>query len=157
MTVNWNPWSDVAELLNSGFSRTLMPPQRVVHTLPLDIRHTEEAFWIEASVPGFRPEDVEITLDENVLTIRGTPLQEDESLRGGYVQRERQLGPVYRQVGLAAEVRAEEVTASFENGVLTVMVPRAKKAEPKRIPVTMARAEQVTVIDAPPASMASSG
>ena len=156
MTLNWNPWTDVAELLNSGFSRTLMP-QRVVHTLPLDIRHTEEAFWIEASVPGFRPEDVEITLDENVLTIRGTPRDEDESLHGGYVQRERQRGPVYRQVGLAAEVRADEITASFENGVLTVMVPRAKRAEPKRIPVTMVRIGQPTVIDAPPASVVGSG
>ena len=156
MTLNWNPWTDVAELLNSGFSRTLMP-QHVVHTLPLDIRHTEEAFWIEASVPGFRPEDVEITLDENVLTIRGTPRHEDESLHGGYVQRERQRGPVYRQVGLAAEVRADEITASFENGVLTVMVPRAKRAEPKRIPVTMVGIEQPTVIDAPPASVVGSG
>jgi len=155
MTTNWNPWSEVAELLNEGFSRTLMP-QRAVHNLPLDIRHTEEAFWIEASVPGFRPEDVEITLDENVLTIRGTRLQEHEGLHGGYVQRERQLGSVYRQVGLAAEVRAEEITASFENGVLTVMVPRAKKAQPKRIPVTMAGAEQPRVIDAP-AGVSSAG
>jgi HSP20 family protein len=148
MAMNWNSWSDVAELLSGGFDRTFMP-QRYVHSLALDIRHTDEAFWIEASVPGFRPEDVEITLDESVLTIRGTPLQEDEGLHGGYVQRERQLSSVYRQVGLAAEVRAEEITASFENGVLTIMVPRAKKAQPKRIAVTTAGAEHPKVIDAP--------
>jgi HSP20 family protein len=149
MTMNWNPWYDVNQLLAHGgaFGRTLMP-ERAVHNLPLDIRQTDEAFWIEASVPGFRPEDMEITLDENVLTIRGTRPVEDETLHGGYVQRERHLGSVYRQVGLAAEVRAEEITASFENGVLCVMVPRAKKAQPKRIPVTMAGAEQPTVIDA---------
>jgi len=141
--------SDMDQLfLNAGFRRTLMP-ERVVPNLPLDIRHTDEAFWIEASVPGFRPEDMEITLDENVLTIRGTPLQEDDSLHGGFVQRERQLTSVYRQVGLAAEVRAEEITASFENGVLTIMVPRAKRAQPKRIAVTMAGVEQPRVIDAP--------
>jgi HSP20 family protein len=146
MTINW---SDVDQLFSdAGFRRTLMP-ERAVQNLPLDIRHTEEAFWIEASVPGFRPEDVEITLDENVLTIRGTPLQEDENLHGGYVQRERHLGSVYRQVGLPVEVRPDEITANFANGVLTVMVPRAKKAQPKRIPVTTASAEQPTVIDAP--------
>lgn len=142
-------WSAVDQLfLNAGFGRTHMP-ERVVPNLPLDIRQTEEAFWIDASVPGFRPEDVEITLDEKVLTIRGTPRQEDDAQRGRYVQRERQLSSVYRQVGLAAEVKVEEITASFENGVLSVMVPRAKKAQPKRIPVTLAGGEQAKVIDAP--------
>jgi HSP20 family protein len=143
-------WSDVDQLfLNAGYGRTHMP-ERLVNNLPLDIRQTDEAFWIEASVPGLRPEDVEITLDENVMTIRGTPRQEDEALRGRYVQRERHVSSIYRQVGLAAEVRAEEITASFENGILSVMVPRAKKAMPKRIPVTMAAgAEQPNVIDAP--------
>lgn len=142
-------WSDVDQLfLNAGYGRPHMP-ERVVNNLPLDIRQTDEAFWIEASVPGFRPEDVEITLDENVLTIRGTPRQEDGTRHGGYVQRERQLSSVFRQVGLSAEVRAEEISASFDNGVLTVMVPRAKKAQPKRIPVTMAGAEQPRVVDAP--------
>jgi HSP20 family protein len=152
MATYWNPWSDVNQLLAHGgaFGRTLMP-ERVVHNLPLDIRQTDEAFWIEASVPGFRPEDMEITLDENVLTIRGTWPLEDETLHGGYVQRERQLCSVYRQVRLATEVRAEEITANFDNGVLSVMVPRAKKAQPKRIPVAMAGAEQPRVIDVPAA------
>ena len=147
-------WSDVDQLFsNAGYGRTHMA-ERVVPNLPLDIRQTDEAFWIEASVPGFRPEDVEITLDENLLTIRGIPRQEDGPLRGRYVQRERQLSSVYRQVGLAAEVKAEEITASFENGVLSVMVPRAKKAQPRRIPVTIAGAEQPKVVDA--AAVASS-
>jgi HSP20 family protein len=141
--------SDVDQLfLNAGYGRPRMP-EHMVNNLPLDIRQTDEALWLEASVPGFRPEDVEITLDENVLTIRGTPRQEDGAQHGGYVQRERQLCSVYRQVGLSAEVRAEEITASFDNGVLTVVVPRARKAQPKRIPVTMVGAEQPRVVDAP--------
>jgi HSP20 family protein len=144
MALNWDPWGDVDQLLTAAFGRS----ERAVHNnLPLDIRQTEDAFWIEASVPGFRPEDVEITLDENVLTIRGTRRQEDD--RGGYVQRERQLGSVHRHVRLPAQVKAEKITASFENGVLTSMVPREQKAEPKRIPVAVAGVEQPTVIDAP--------
>jgi HSP20 family protein len=149
MVMTWDPWSDVNQLMSHGgaFGRTLMP-ERVVNNLPLDIRQTDEAFWIEASVPGFRPEDMEITLDENVLTIHGTRSREDETLHGGYVQRERQLGSVHRQVRLATEVRAAEITASFDHGVLSVMVPRAKKARPQRIPVTMAGAAEPKVIDA---------
>ena len=149
-------WSDIDQLFfNAGFSRTLMPG-RVVPNLPLDIRQTDEAFWIEASIPGLRPEDVEITIDENVLTIRGTPRKEDEALSGGYVQRERQLSSVYRQVGLSAEVRAEDITASFENGVLSVVVPRAKKAQAKRIPLTMAGGGQPKVVDAPASASSAS-
>ena len=151
----WNPWGELFslhdqmdQLFNEAFGRTLMPSRstETAH-LPLDIRQTDEAFFIEASVPGFRPEDVEVTLDENVLTIRGTRSFESEDGKGGYVRRERSVSSVYRQVGLPAEVRAEEITASFENGVLTVTVPRAQRAQPKRIPVTGSQA----VIDAPAA------
>jgi HSP20 family protein len=149
MALYWNPGSDLDQLMTAAFGRI----ERTVHNnLPLDIRQTEEAFWIEASVPGFRPEDVEITLDENVLTIHGT--RHPDETRGGYVQRERQLTSVHRHVGLPAQVKAEEITASFENGILTVMVPRAQKAQPKRIPVTMAGREQSLVIDAPAMTVA---
>ena len=138
MVINrWNPWNEVfsahEQLYTDALGRTLMP-ERLMHTLPLDIRQTDDAFMIEASVPGYRPEDVEITFDDNVLTIRGTR-HEDEDMRGAYVRRERNAHSVYRQVGLPTEVKTDEITASFDNGVLTITVPRAQRAQPKRIPV----------------------
>jgi HSP20 family protein len=149
MGLYWNPETDLDQLLSAAFGRL----DRTVHNnLPLDIRQTEEAFWIEASVPGFRPEDVEITLDENVLTIRGT--RRPVETMGSYVQRERQLTSIHRHVSLPAQVKAEEITAHFENGVLTILVPRAQKAQPKRIPVTMAGGEPTQVIDAPAVTVA---
>ena len=138
MVINhWNPWNEVfsahEQLYTDALGRTLMP-ERLMHTLPLDIRQSDDAFEIEASVPGFKPEDVDITFDENVLTIRGTR-HEDEVMRGAYVRRERNAHSVYRQVGPPAEVKTDEITAGFDNGVLTVIVPRAQRAQPKRIPV----------------------
>lgn len=117
-------------------------------TLPIDIRQTDEAFVIEASVPGFAPEDVEVTVDQNVLTIRGNRKQEGEETKNGWIRRERRQSSVFRQIGLPAEVREGEITASFENGVLTVTVPRAQKAQPKRIPVKAGAPVQRKVIDA---------
>ncbi len=144
MALYWNPETNLDQLLTAAFGRF----DRTAHNnLPLDIRQTEEAFWIEASVPGFRPEDVEITLDENVLTIHGT--RHPSQTMDGYLQRERQLTSVHRHVSLPAQVKAEEITARFENGILTIMVPRAQKAQPRRISVTMARVEPTQVIDAP--------
>jgi HSP20 family protein len=105
--------------------------------LPIDIRQTDSEYIIEASVPGFPPEDVEVTFEDGVLTIRGTRQEEkeDKDKKGRYVRRERRIASVFRQVGLPAEVRADEISAGFDNGVLRITVPRAQKAQPKRIQV----------------------
>lgn len=140
--VRWNPWGELFSLHNQ--MDQLFQNLNEVETrngseqfnLPVDIRQTEEAFTIEASVPGFSPENVEVTLDNGVLAIRGTYQSEQESTNSGYVRRERRMGSVFRQISLPAEVRADEISAAFENGVLTVTVPRAQKAQPKRIPVS---------------------
>ena len=133
----WNPWSELFslqdqmdQLFNAG--RAADAPSR----LAIDIRQTAEAFTIEASVPGFAPEDVEVTVDQGVLTIKGTRKQESEDRRDGWIRRERRQSSVFRQLGLPAEVRESEISATFANGVLTVTVPRTQKAEPKRIAVS---------------------
>lgn len=156
----WNPWGELFslhdqmdQLFNEAFGGFSGPRRNgggeKTLTLPIDIRQTDEAYVLEASVPGFKPEDVEVTLDQNVLTIQGTQRQETEEQKGGWVRRERRTGSFHRQVVLPAEVRADEISASFEHGVLTVTVPRAQRAQPKRIPVAPGAPAEPKVIDAP--------
>lgn len=132
--VRWNPWGELFslhdQLLSDSF--TSLTPTR----LPIDIRQTDDAFVIEASVPGFAPQDVEVTVDQNVLSIRANRQQQTEDQKQGWVRRERRQTSLFRRVGLPTEVRADEIAASFENGVLTVTVPRAQRVQPKRIPVS---------------------
>jgi HSP20 family protein len=134
----WNPWGELFSLQDQmdQFFNQALTPQSQTTSLPLDIRQSDEAYTIEASVPGFSPGEVEVTLDENVLTIRGQRREEKDESKGGYVRRERRVSSVFRQVGLPAEVKGDEISASFENGILTVRVPRAQKAQPRRIEVT---------------------
>jgi HSP20 family protein len=157
--VRWNPWGELFSLhnqmdelfsaLSPTSSGTTNGGDRGYVQLPVDIRQTDEAFIIEASVPGFKPDEVEVTFDDGVLTIKGSHDEEQESKQGEWVRRERRVASVYRQVGLPAEVRADEISASFSNGVLNVNVPRAKRAQPKRIPVSAGEqgGQQQTVVE----------
>jgi HSP20 family protein len=152
--VRWNPWNDLFSLHNQMdqlFQSTL--PETETRNggehfnLPVDIRQSEEAFMIEASVPGFDPKNVEVTFEDGVLSIKGTWDEQRENGRDGYVRRERRAGSVYRQIGLPAEVRADEISAAFHNGVLTITVPRAAKAQPKRIPVSTAAPTPANIVE----------
>ncbi len=150
--VRWNPWTDLFSLhdqMDQLFSQAYRgevaaragngAAEESWMTLPVDIRQTEQAFTIQASVPGFSPEDVEVTVEDGVLSIRGRLSEGAERRESGWVRRERRLGSFHRQIGMPAEVRAEEISAEFENGVLTITVPRAQKAQPQRIQVTAGR------------------
>jgi HSP20 family protein len=141
--VRWNPWSELFDLhsqVDSLFNQALGAEQSGTGgeyaNLPVDIRQTDEGFLIEASVPGFRPEDVEVTVDNGVLTIKGERRDEREQKKGNYVRRERRVMSVMRQIGLPQDVRADDITARFENGVLTLTLPRMEKSHPKRISVS---------------------
>ena len=150
--IRWNPWGDlfdlhsqVDHLFQSLGPDTVRMNGDEIAGLPVDIRQTDDAFVIEASVPGFRPEDVEVTFADGLLTIKGNRSAETEDKSGTYMRRERRTTSVFRQVGLPAEVRDDHISATFDNGVLRITVPRAEKAQPRRIPVTAGTAK---VIDA---------
>jgi HSP20 family protein len=103
--------------------------------LPVDIQETENGYVIKAPVPGFNPEDVEITFSDGVLTISATHKEEREEPEGQYLRREIAFGNYQRRIALPGDVRAEDIRATFDNGVLTVEVPRAPRPQPRRIQV----------------------
>ena len=148
--VRWNPWNDIFDLhtqMDHLFQPAAATTSRngVEYTsLPVDIRQTDAAFFVEASVPGFAPDDVEVTFEDGVLTIAGRRTSTETSKDTTYVRRERRSTSVFRQIGLPSEVRAQDITATFENGVLRVEIPRTQKAAPQRIPVTVGAASKTS-------------
>lgn len=103
--------------------------------VPLDLIEEEGEYVVKASMPGVNPEDVEITLTDNVLTIKGETKSESESKEANYHVRERHYGSFMRQIALPMPVKAEEVEATNENGVLMLRLPKSEAVKPKKIAV----------------------
>jgi len=114
--------------------------------LPLDVRTSQDALLVEASLPGFKPEDVEITVENGTLTIRAEDRTQETREEGDWVVREIARGSVMRTVTLPTGLEADKAEATFEHGVLTLRIPRAEQTKPRQIriqPVSTGEAKQV--------------
>ena len=102
--------------------------------MPVDILETEDAYILQGAVPGFSPDRVEVTFDDGILSIQAAadPVQ----VNGQWLRRERPRGSLVRKLELPAEVQAEKIVAAFDNGILTITVPKAPRSQPVRIPVS---------------------
>ncbi len=115
--------------------------------VPLDVVEEEGRYVVKASMPGVNPDEVEITLTDNVLTIKGESKRESEKNQGNYHVRERHAGTFMRQIALPMSVNADSVEATHENGVLTLHLPKTEAAKPKKIAVNKtveAKSPQIT-------------
>ena len=142
--IRWNPWRDVMtlrEAMDQLYEGSLVRPERRWlegtgerrSRLPLDAYTTPEEIVIIAPLPGLTPEEVDIVLEGDTLTIRGElrpPLENVE-----YLFQERPFGAFSRTLTLNVPIDAEKVEAVFENGVLTLTLPKAEETKPKTIKV----------------------
>jgi HSP20 family protein len=104
--------------------------------LPLDVHATNDALVVEAALPGVKPEDVEITVSGDTLTISGTSSSDSRREERGYLMREIRRGSFSRTVTLPADLRSEAATANFENGMLRLSIPKAEAAKPRQIRIS---------------------
>jgi HSP20 family protein len=105
------------------------------HTIPLDVYQTEDALVVKATLPGLKPEEVEITIEGDSLSIRGEVKAEEEKKMGEYLYHERHHGTFSRALVLPSGLRTDKAEATFENGVLTLTIPKAEEIKPKRISI----------------------
>ena len=143
--VRWDPFRHVSALrneidrhLDEPFMRTPSLWQRdgVAFSLALDVAEDDEEFLVRASLPGVAPKDIEITLDDQTLTISGKMSQAEEIDEKQYHLRERRFGSYARSIKLPVAVDADKVDAVNENGVLTLHLPKVETAKARKISVT---------------------
>ena len=103
----------------------------------VDVRETKDAIEVVAELPGLRREDVEVNIENNILSIAGEKKQEytEGSPEAEYHLVERRCGRFERSFTLPRTVDANQIAARFENGLLTIMLPKAEAAKPRRVEI----------------------
>jgi len=137
----WSPFdrlSSLRDLLDSAFQLASSAPGSVPGWAPpLDVFEDTDRVTIQVELPGMKKEDFELSLQDDVLTISGERKFEEEKREGESFRRERVFGAFSRSVTLPSSVKPEEVKATYEDGVLTVALPKAEEAKPKKIQVNL--------------------
>jgi HSP20 family protein len=104
-------------------------------TPAVDIAEHDNEYSVKVELPGVNKDDVKLTFENNILTIRGEKKQEKETKKENYHRVERSYGSFQRSFTLPAAVKADKIDASYKDGILTVSLPKAEEAKPKQIEV----------------------
>ena len=129
---------EVDRLLGSMFQGTPDAPQRTAFP-PLNLWEQQQNIIIEAELPGVAMEDLELTIHGDQLSLRG---ERKTSGPGTPLRRERWTGKFERTLTIPVDVDSERVSASLENGVLTITLPKAASAQPRRIQINTGKQPQ---------------
>jgi len=142
----WDPTSEMASMRNmmdrlfeQSFGR--LPSFRGSEelgpaNLNLDVVENGESFVVKAAVPGIDPKDIDISVDDDVLTIKGEFQHRDETNEDNYIRRELRYGSFQRQLRLPPTVDAENAKADFEHGMLKLTLPKKPEARARSIKIT---------------------
>ena len=132
----WDPFTEIARLQDE-MSRHLFPNERRAGGFvpPVDIFEDKDAIYVKAELPGVKPEDVQLHVENNILTLSGERKLEKEENKEGYHRVERVYGSFTRSFALPNSVASDQVEAEMKDGVLNVKIPKKAQAQPKRIEV----------------------
>lgn len=140
--IRWEPFRDMLtlrqamdRLFEDSFVRPAGLAAPVMSEVALDMYETDSDVVIKAELPGVKPEEVDVSITEDVLTIKGEHKEEKEEKEPNYYRRELRYGSFSRSVRLPAAVNTDKAEAEFENGLLTLTVPKAEEVKPRQIKV----------------------
>jgi HSP20 family protein len=127
----------VNRLFNEAFGRSSEEASITTWAPAVDIFETEHSLVVKADLPDIKPEELDIRVENNILTIRGERKFEKNVTEDKYLRVERAYGSFSRSFSLANTVNAEAIKAEYKNGVLTLTVPKREEAKPKQIKVNV--------------------
>jgi HSP20 family protein len=130
------------EAMNRLFEESFVRPSRswplattASLSVAVDMHETDDDVTVEAELPGLKPEDVDVSITENALTMKGEFKSEEEGERDNVHFQERRYGSFQRSITLPAAIDADAAEAEFDNGVLRITLPKVEETKPKQIAV----------------------
>ena len=140
--IRWEPLEELTSLQNEMrrmFERNPVrpwwPPEGMNLDMAMDVYEKQDNTIVKIALPGVKPEDVQVSVLGNALTITGEVKGEDDVEEKNYIRRERRYGKFSRTVSLPGQLPADKIQAEYENGVLILTIPKAEEAKSKRIQV----------------------
>ena len=142
--VRWDPFREMTtlrdamdRLFEDSFVRPsrFWPDQLGRGQLPIDMYQTANDVVVKATLPGLKPEEVDISITGDTLTIKGEHKEEQEVKQEDYFYKEHRYGGFSRSVAIPVQVKSDKAEATFENGVLTLTLPKAEEIKPRQIKV----------------------
>ena len=146
----WDPWSEMLtlreamnQLLQDSYVRPIGAGGQTANAPALDVFEDADNIEVSASLPGLRPEDVDITIQGDMLTIKGQSKAQAERKQGSYLVREQRSGAFFRSIQLPVMVDANKAQAQFEHGVLHLTLPKAESTKPRQIRINAGSGQMV--------------
>ena len=140
--VRWEPFREMMSLrqamdrlFEDSFVRFPHLSGDGVREFPIDVYQTKKDLVVKAALPGVKPEEVDITITDDAVTIKGEHAEEQETKEDDYLYRERYYGAFSRSVAIPVKVKGEKAEATFEEGVLTLTLPKAEEIKPRQIKI----------------------
>ena len=140
----WDPFNELRRMQETmnhlwrGFGPSTTDGQEMeTWAVPLDVVQQGDNFIIHASLPGVNPDNIDVSIEDNVLTIRGQNAHESEHQEGNYLMRERRSGSFYRALRLPDTVDTDQAQPHYEHGVLTITIPKAEPKKAKQLKVSV--------------------
>jgi HSP20 family protein len=145
MVMRWDPFTEALSLrdaMNRLFEQAVLRPGEGGgrqtdggYAPPIDVHEDQDGYTVSASLPGVKPEDVNIQYQQGMLTISGDTSMEETREQGTWHIRERRQGHFSRSITLPDSVNADRAEANFENGVLKLHLPKAEETKPRSIQI----------------------
>lgn len=142
--VRWEPFQELVTLrqaMDKLFSDSFVRMPRIseleegIVAPPVDIYEDADKVGIKASMPGVKPEDIDINITPNSVTIKGTTESEKEVKDENFIRKERYYGTFTRTIALPTGLKIDKAEATMANGVLTLEIPKAEEVKPKTVKI----------------------